>query len=127
MGDARLLQVVSAINMYQIVSSEGMSMNENIAALLDQIHAAKAKLDPVLPRLTIARTVYLKVPSEATKEILDQHSAKVRIPISLLVRLYPRPLNDGQPDLIESSVRYLSAEYGDAGTIRSIPGNDFYP
>lgn len=50
-----------------------------------------------------------------------EHSAKVRIPISLLVRLYPRPLNDGQPDLIESSVRYLSAEYGDAELFDQFP------
>lgn len=50
-----------------------------------------------------------------------EHSAKVRIPISLLVRLYPRCLDHGQPDLIESSVRYLSAEYGDAELFESFP------
>ncbi|MBY3307509.1 hypothetical protein HFO04_32785 [Rhizobium laguerreae] len=50
-----------------------------------------------------------------------EHSAKVRIPISLLVRLYPRCLDHGQPDLIESSVRYLSAEHGDADLFDRFP------
>ncbi|AUX79279.1 hypothetical protein [Sinorhizobium fredii] len=50
-----------------------------------------------------------------------EHSGKVRIPISLLVRLYPRPLDHGQPDLIESNVRYLSAEYGDAELFERFP------
>jgi hypothetical protein len=42
-----------------------------------------------------------------------EHSAKVRIPIAVLSRLYPRPLQEGQPDLIESGVRYVSAAYGE--------------
>jgi len=41
-----------------------------------------------------------------------EHSARVRIPIAVLSRLYPRPLREGQPDLIESGVRYVSETYG---------------
>lgn len=50
-----------------------------------------------------------------------EHSDKIRIPISLLVRLYPRTLGHGQPDLIESSVQYLSSLYGDEELF------DFFP
>jgi hypothetical protein len=50
-----------------------------------------------------------------------EHSDKIRIPISLLVRLYPRTLGHGQPDLIESSVQYLSGLYGDKELF------DFFP
>lgn len=50
-----------------------------------------------------------------------EHSDKIRIPISLLVRLYPRSLGHGQPDLIESSVQYLSSLYGDKELF------DFFP
>lgn len=50
-----------------------------------------------------------------------KHSAKVRIPIAVLSRLYPRPLNEGQPDLIESSVRYVSGLYGEAVLFESFP------
>ncbi|RVE91039.1 hypothetical protein CN235_19975 [Sinorhizobium meliloti] len=50
-----------------------------------------------------------------------EHSDKIRLPISLLVRLYPRSLGHGQPDLIESSVQYLSGLYGDKELF------DFFP
>lgn len=50
-----------------------------------------------------------------------EHSDKIRIPISLLVRLYPKTLGHGQPDLIESSVQYLSGLYGDKELF------DFFP
>lgn len=42
-----------------------------------------------------------------------EHSAKIRIPIAVLSRLYPRALSEGQPDLIESGVRYVSGAYGE--------------
>jgi hypothetical protein len=42
-----------------------------------------------------------------------EHSAKVRIPIAVLSRLYPRALGEGQPDLIESGIRYVSGTYGE--------------
>lgn len=61
-----------------------------------------------------AKVANMRQAAFAEKLQAFEHSAKVRIPISLLVRLYPRPLDHGQPDLIESNVRYLSAEYGDA-------------
>jgi len=42
-----------------------------------------------------------------------ERSAKIRIPISFLCRLYPRALGEGRPDLIESGVRYCSAVDGE--------------
>jgi hypothetical protein len=52
-----------------------------------------------------------------TENFLDRvrewsHSASIRIPIAFLTRLYPRALNHGNPDLIESSVR-LYTENGE--------------
>ncbi|MGO7018402.1 hypothetical protein [Rhizobium leguminosarum] len=54
-----------------------------------------------------------------------EHSDKIRIPISLLVRLYPRSLGHGQPDLIESSVQYLSGLYGDKELFDFFPSRIF--
>lgn len=50
-----------------------------------------------------------------------EHSASIRIPISFLVRLYPRPLDHGNPDLIESTVQLCSAEYGEPSLIEDFP------
>ncbi|MCW1411072.1 hypothetical protein OLZ32_22105 [Rhizobium sp. 1AS11] len=50
-----------------------------------------------------------------------EHSNKIRIPISVLSRIYPRPLDHGLPDLIESNVQYLSHLYGDREVF------DFFP
>ena len=41
-----------------------------------------------------------------------EHRNDIRVPVCKLVRLYPRALGDGAPDLIESTVPYR-AEYGD--------------
>jgi hypothetical protein len=55
------------------------------------------------------------------------HSGKIRIPIAVLVRLYPRSLEHGQPDLIESNVRYLSGLYGDAELFDLFPTTIYTP
>jgi hypothetical protein len=44
------------------------------------------------------------------KEI--RHREEIRVPVCKLVRLYPRALGDGAPDLIESTVQFL-ADYSD--------------
>ena len=36
-----------------------------------------------------------------------EHAGSIGLPISYLVRLYPRALGDGAPDLIESTIRFL--------------------
>ena len=54
-----------------------------------------------------------------------EHAGDIRVPISVLSRLYPRPLGDGNPDLIESGVRVLSAEYGDASLFDDFPTTIF--
>ncbi|MBB4263746.1 hypothetical protein [Bradyrhizobium sp. CIR3A] len=54
-----------------------------------------------------------------------EHSAKIRIPIAVLSRLYPRPLHEGQPDLIESCVRYVSGVYGEPALFKSFPTTVF--
>jgi hypothetical protein len=54
-----------------------------------------------------------------------EHSAKVRIPIAILSRLYSRPLREGQPDLIESGVQYVSGAYGDPSLFDVFPTRIF--
>ena len=49
-----------------------------------------------------------------------EHSAGIRVPVFFTVRLYPRPLDDGTPDLIESGVRFLST-YGDPFYFEDFP------
>jgi hypothetical protein len=39
-------------------------------------------------------------------------AASIRVPISFLVRLYPRPLDHGKPDLLERTVRLCSGMCG---------------
>lgn len=49
---------------------------------------------------------------DAFKERIQawEHSAKFRLPISILDRLYPRPLRQGAPDLIESGIRFMGED-----------------
>lgn len=53
------------------------------------------------------------------------HDAAVRIPISLINRLYPRPLGEGAPDLIESSVKIMADAYGVPELFSMFPGTVF--
>lgn len=50
-----------------------------------------------------------------------EHAGSIRVPISFLVRLYPRPLGEGQPDLIESTLRFCSGAYGDPSLFNEFP------
>jgi hypothetical protein len=82
--------------------------------------------------------VYLAYHEGARAEIADQrttsflstmketwhHPASIRIPISFLIRLYPRAIKDGQPDLIESTVP-LYAAYGDPRLAEDFPATVF--
>lgn len=54
-----------------------------------------------------------------------EHAASIRIPISFLVRLYPRPLEDGRPDLIESTLRLHSDTYGEPRLFEDFPTSIF--
>lgn len=54
-----------------------------------------------------------------------EHAGDIRVPISVLCRLYPRPLEEGEPDLIESSVRLVSEAYGDPSLFDDFPTNVF--
>ena len=54
-----------------------------------------------------------------------EHSARIRLPIAILSRLYSRPLAEGQPDLIESGLRYLSDSYGDPSLFEVFPTRIF--
>jgi hypothetical protein len=83
--------------------------------------------------------VYLAYHEGARAEIADRrvtnflsvlkerwhHAASIRIPISFLVRLYPRAIKDGQPDLIESSVPLCADGYGDHRLVEDFPANVF--
>jgi len=50
-----------------------------------------------------------------------EHPGSIRLPISFLVRLYPRPLDHGVPDLIESTIRLLSSTSGDPSLFEDFP------
>jgi hypothetical protein len=71
-----------------------------------------------------------RYPRERRQTFIDymrewEHSAAIRIPISYLVRLYPRPLENGNPDLIESTVRLCSGEYGEPALFEEFPAAIF--
>ena len=53
------------------------------------------------------------------------HPASIRVPISVLIRLYPRPLNEGQPDLIENAMWLVSGEYGEPKLTSQFPATVF--
>ncbi|MER8524553.1 MULTISPECIES: hypothetical protein [unclassified Mesorhizobium] len=82
--------------------------------------------------------VYLAYHEGAREEIADrrsrnlmdrlkawEHAASIRVPISVLVRLYPRALGVGKPDLIESNVRLASGEYGEPALFSKFPTTIF--
>jgi hypothetical protein len=82
--------------------------------------------------------VYLAYHEGAREEVADrrlqtfidrmrewEHSATIRVPISYLVRLYPRPLKHGAPDLIESTVRLCSGAYGEPSLFEEFPAQVF--
>ena len=54
-----------------------------------------------------------------------EHSGSIRVPLALLVRLYPRALGHGGPDLIESSLRYVSSAYGNPELFDYFPQSVF--
>jgi hypothetical protein len=54
-----------------------------------------------------------------------EHAASIRIPISFLIRLYPRSLDHGVPDLIESTIRLCSDAYGDPRLFEDFPNSIF--
>jgi hypothetical protein len=54
-----------------------------------------------------------------------EHSTSIRIPIGFLSRLYPRPLGDGKPDLIESTVLFCSEAYGEPLLFEEFPATVF--
>jgi hypothetical protein len=49
------------------------------------------------------------------------HPWSVMVPISLITRLVPRPLNHGSPDLIESGIRWVSEVYGNHAWFGDFP------
>lgn len=82
--------------------------------------------------------IYLAYHEGARQEIADErverffaklkewdHAGSIRIPISFLVRLYPRPLDHGIPDMIESTVRLCSAVYGEPRLFQDFPNSVF--
>jgi len=56
---------------------------------------------------------------------LWNHDAGVRIPVSVLTRLYPRALGHGAPDLIENAIPMVSELYGDKQYFKDFPTNVF--
>jgi hypothetical protein len=54
-----------------------------------------------------------------------RHNAGILVPISYVNRLYPRPLDDGSPDLIENTLRLCSENYGDPVWFTQFPSSVF--
>ncbi|MGN4154870.1 hypothetical protein ACS0Y3_31385, partial [Burkholderia gladioli] len=50
------------------------------------------------------------------------HPANIRVPLGRIVRLYPRPLDHGAPDFIESSMSFIP-DYGDNVLPEMFPSN----
>lgn len=72
------------------------------------------------PEIADNRTEHLRKELEAWR-----HQAGIRIPISYITRLYPRPLAGGQPDLIENTLRIFSEVYGDQMMFTYFPAGVF--
>lgn len=53
------------------------------------------------------------------------HSAGIRIPAVLINRIYPRPIGDGSPDLIENVLKIMSDLYGDPVYFEDFPSSTF--
>lgn len=82
--------------------------------------------------------VYLAYTEGAREEIADQrlaafksrvetwsHEPGIRIPVAFLNRLFPRPLDEGRPDLIASTVLILSELYGESALLEDFPPTVF--
>lgn len=66
-----------------------------------------------------------------TNQFIEQikgwhHSGGIRIPVFFLIRLYPRILGDGKPDLIENGMRLMSELYGDPCFFEDFPTTVFH-
>jgi len=55
-----------------------------------------------------------------------EHDASIRLPVSFAIRLLPRPLFHGAPDLIETSFRFCSELYGDPIYFTDFPSCVFH-
>lgn len=53
------------------------------------------------------------------------HSAAIRLPVSFLIRIYPRVLSHGAPDLIENGVSFMSDLYGSRVYLSKFPATVF--
>jgi len=85
--------------------------------------------------------IYLAYNEGAREEIADlrveelkkrlqewEHSAAFRIPVTFLIRLLPRALGEGRPDLIENVIQFYSeAGGGDAWFFEAYPSGVFAP
>lgn len=49
------------------------------------------------------------------------HRWEIRVPISIVTRLIPRPLAHGAPDLVETGMRIVSGHYGDPSWFADFP------
>jgi hypothetical protein len=70
------------------------------------------------------------VSDRRTSRIIEQmqdfrHEPDIRIPTCFLVRLYPRALGEGQPDLVESSVALVTRLHGSDSYVSEFPAAVF--
>lgn len=79
--------------------------------------------------------IYIAYPEFARAEVADartrnilesdwHHSALVRVPLTFVTRLYPRPIGNGLPDLIENTIRLL-ASWAPLEMVKDFPSRVF--
>jgi hypothetical protein len=54
-----------------------------------------------------------------------RHSANIRVPLIVLSRLVPRPLGYGRPDLVETSMPFISEQTGGSVWLQDFPTRIF--
>lgn len=94
------------------------------------VNARKRRLEALLAVLPSHINAKARLADERLQRFFDrvtewEHAGSIRIPISFLVRLYPRPLDHGVPDLIESTIRLCSGAYGDPRLFEDFPHSIF--
>ncbi len=75
---------------------------------------------------TIPRYVDEKIDLLVSQMNQWEHIGSIRLPISFVIRLLPRPLHHGSPDLIENGFRFCSELYGDPILFTDFPSCVFH-
>jgi hypothetical protein len=130
---AVLDRVTSAVGMAWCVATD--------AAITKRSRAPLALFAKAVTQMPVGEfgLVYVAYPEGARSEVADNrtdayiqriqewvHDAKIRIPATFLVRQFAMPVDHGNPDMIESTVKFRSeAGGGDEWVFKEYPSNIF--